>query len=475
MTDFISLCKNLIGIPYVLTDPNDCAPYCTDWRKRQTTNTLAVLRPASTQEVAQLITLCQQHHIAIVPQGGNTSLVLGSIPHTMPCIVLSLTRLKKIRNIDVINNSITVEAGCTLQEVQETAHEHKRLFPLSLASEGSCTIGGNLSTNAGGTAVLRYGNIRDLCLGIECVTSQGEIWNGLHNLRKDNTGYSLRNLFIGAEGTLGIITAATLKLYPLAAHQTTFLCAVSNIEQALNLFHFLQTQYDHHITSFECISDTALTLVNAYFPQFKFPFKKHSPYYLLIEISHSLFESSYEFTLETILATALRDHIMIDAIIAKSSTESKNLWALREHISLAQAKQGINIKHDISLPISSIPNFLNKAYIQLQTSFPNCQPIIFGHLGDGNLHYNISAPKDILPTEFIKSEGEINQIVYDLVHHYHGSIAAEHGIGTLKNKLLTQYKSTTELTLMRTIKNALDPHNLMNPGKLLPPDNENQS
>jgi D-lactate dehydrogenase (cytochrome) len=370
---------------------------------------------------------------------------------------------------------MTVEAGCTLTEAQNAAHEHKRLFPLSLASEGNCTIGGNLSTNAGGTAVLRYGNIRDLCLGLECVTSQGEIWNGLHNLRKDNTGYSLRNLFIGAEGTLGIITAATLKLYPLPAHQTTFLCAVSDIEQALDLFHFLQAQYDHHITSFECISDTALTLVNTYFPQFQRPFKTHSPYYLLIEISHSLFESSYELTLETILANALAKHMLIDAIIAKSFTESQNLWALREHISSAQAKQGVNIKHDISLPLASIPDFLKAAYIQLQTHFPDCQPIIFGHLGDGNLHYNISAPNNILPSEFIKSEEKINQIVYDLVHHYRGSIAAEHGIGTLKNKLLTYYKSTTELTLMRTIKNALDPHNLMNPGKLLPPDNENRS
>jgi FAD/FMN-containing dehydrogenase len=473
MNSFITLCQQSIGEEHVLLDEFDLQPYLTEWRKRATGKAIAIVLPATTEEVSALVKLCVQFNINIVPQGGNTGLVIGSIPtrtsDVIDTIVLSLRRLNRIRSVDATNNTMIVEAGCQLHTVQDAATQHERLFPLSLASEGSCTIGGNLSTNAGGTAVLRYGNMRDLCLGLEVVTADGEIWNGLRGLRKDNTGYDLRDLYIGAEGTLGIITAAVLKLFPKPTAQFTALCAVNNIEDAVSLLHFTQNQCANKLTAFELISKFALSLVQKHFPHLSNTIPTKSPYYVLLEISEYKSESEIERMnqLEMVCEKAFENHLIQDAIIATSNEQAKTLWQLRESISEAQAKEGKNIKHDISLPISSIANFVQQTDALLQQAYPTCRLVTFGHVGDGNLHYNVSPPIGEDAQEFLAQQNQINRIVYDSVNQFNGSISAEHGIGTLKKEELVLYKSATELNLMRAIKLALDPHNIMNPGKII--------
>jgi D-lactate dehydrogenase (cytochrome) len=468
MNDFLDQCRAAIGASHVLTEAADMAGYLTDWRRRFTGTALAVLKPASTDEVAALVKLCAAARVPIVPQGGNTGLVLGSVPdRSGHAVVLSLARLNRIRAIDTINNTMTVEAGCILAQVQDAAAEAGRLFPLSLAAEGSCTIGGNLSTNAGGTGVLRYGNARELCLGLEAVTAQGEIWNGLRGLRKDNTGYDLRDLFIGAEGTLGIITAAVLKLFPQPRARLTALAAMQTPDDALNLLSIAQVRCGATLTGFELMSDFCLQLVAKHFPQMRLPFPETSPQYVLLELSDSESEEHANAMLEGLITEALEKDLIQDAVVAGSIAQSKTLWSLREHIPLAQAEEGKNVKHDISVPISRIGEFIRVTDVALQQHFPGCRMVTFGHLGDGNLHYNVSTPEHGSDDAFIARQSEVNRVVHDNVHRFGGSISAEHGLGALKREEIRAYKSDVELNLMRTLKQALDPLNLMNPGKVI--------
>lgn len=468
MNDFLNACTELIGSQHVLTDDTDKSAYLTDWRQRFTGRALAVMRPGTTEETAGLVKLCKQWQVPIVPQGGNTGLVLGSVPDASgTAIVLSLKRMNRIRAVDPLNNTMTVEAGCILQNLQTAAMEADRLFPLSLAAEGSCTIGGNLAVNAGGTAVLRYGSARDLCLGLEVVTADGDIWSGLRGLRKDNTGYDLRDLYIGAEGTLGIITAAVLKLFPRPKAQLTALAALQTPAQALELLEIAQSRCGASLTGFELMSEICLKLVRKHFPQLAHPFAAEYPQYVLMELSDSESEAHANDMLEDLVGDALERGTIEDAVVSTSLAQSKALWNLREHISLAQAQEGKNIKHDVSIPISAIGDFIASTDALLQQRFPGCRMVTFGHLGDGNLHYNVSAPVDSSDAAFIKQQPAVNELVHDSVDRFGGSISAEHGLGALKRDEIRRYKSKTELQLMRTLKKALDPHGLMNPGKVL--------
>jgi len=468
MNDFLQACRNAIGASYVLTDAGDTAAYLTDQRGRFTGRALAVLKPGNTEEVAAIVRLCQQYQTPIVPQGGNTGLVLGSVPDTSGrAIVLSLVRLNHIRAVDPLNNTMTVQSGCILQHIQQAAASAARLFPLSLAAEGSCTIGGNLSTNAGGTGVLRYGNTRELCLGLEVVTAQGDIMSSLRGLRKDNTGYDLRDLFIGAEGTLGIITAAVLKLYPQPKAQVTALVALPNAEQALALLSLAQSHCGAALTGFELMSAFCLDLVVKHFPQQRRPFAQRHAQYVLLEMSDSESEAHATGLFEALIVAALEQELIADAVVASSIAQSKALWQLRESISMAQAHEGKNIKHDISVPISRIAEFIRVTDVLLQQAAPDCRMVTFGHLGDGNLHYNVSPPPNVADAAFIAQQSDINRVVHDSVDRFGGSISAEHGLGALKREEIQRYKSPVELQLMRTIKQALDPAGLMNPGKVI--------
>lgn len=464
----LDLCRAAIGEAQVLTTDDDKAPYLTDWRKRFSGEALAVLRPGNTEEVAAVVHACHAHAVAIVPQGGNTGLCGGATPGAaQPAVVISLQRLNRIRRVDPLNNTIVVEAGVILQRLQEAAHEHGRLFPLSLGAEGSCTIGGNLSTNAGGTAVLRYGNTRELCLGLEVVTPSGEIWNGLRGLRKDNTGYDLRDLFIGAEGTLGIITAAVMKLYPAPRARVTAIAAVADPRAALALLAIAQARAGATLTGFELMSALCMTLVTRHFPQMRYPFSEPYPQLVLLELSDSESEEHARGVFEKVMESAFEGGIVLDAVVAESVQQSRDFWNLREHIPLAQVEDGKNIKHDVAVPISSIGDFIETTDAKLQAAFPGARMVTFGHLGDGNLHYNVSPPEGQDHDAFLRNQDAVNLIVHDSVHGFNGSISAEHGIGQLKREEITRYKSDVELGMMRAIKGALDPKGLMNPGKVL--------
>jgi len=471
MKPFIEQCRQLLGDDYVITDSAAMLNYLTDYRQRYTGKAAAVLKPANTVQVAELVKLCNQYQMAIVPQGGNTGLVLGSVPdQTGRAVILSLSRMNQIRSTDLVNDTITVEAGCVLQQVQQAADAGNRLFPLSLASEGSCTIGGNLSTNAGGTAVLHYGNARALCLGLEVVTASGQIWDGLRGLRKDNTGYDLRDLFIGAEGTLGIITAAVLKLFPRPNSSATALAALPSVEAALDLFHFIRSNgKDSALTAFELMSAYSLTLVAQHFPTIRQPKLSAHPYYVLIEFSSQEEGVVVNQALESVLHQAMEAGLIPDALVATSLTQSAEFWKIRESISEAQKAEGKNIKHDISIPISDLGRFITCTDALLQHQFPGCRMVTFGHVGDGNLHYNVSAPLNSPVEAFLLEQSAINRVVYDSVAAFSGSISAEHGIGALKCEEILHYKSPVEMQLMRSIKQALDPNNIMNPGKVVLP------
>lgn len=466
--DFLSACRTIIGNAHVLTMPADTISYLTDQRARYTGQALAVLKPGNCEEVAALVKLCCHSHTPIVPQGGNTGLVLGSVPDTSGCaVLLSLTRLNRIRAIDAVNHTMTVEAGCILKNVQQAAAAAARLFPLSLASEGSCTIGGNLSTNAGGSGVLRYGNARELCLGLEVVTATGEIMTSLRGLRKDNTGYDLRDLFIGAEGTLGIITAAVLKLYPQPQAQITALTALRTPEQALRLLMLAQTHWGAALTGFELMSAFCLDLVAQHCAPQRPPFPQPHAQYVLLEMSDSQSTTHASQRVESLISSALKQDIIDDAVIATSMAQAQALWQWRENISMAQARAGHNIKHDIAVPISCIGTFIQVTDALLQQAAPGCRMVTFGHLGDGNLHYNVAPPVGVKDTDFLAQQTLINRVVYDSVERFHGSIAAEHGLGALKREEILRYKSPVELQLMHAIKQALDPAGLMNPGKVI--------
>jgi FAD/FMN-containing dehydrogenase len=466
-TAFIDALVHLLGREHVLTDEADKAGYLTDWRRRFSGQAQAVVRPGTAQEVAEVVKVCAQYHIPMVPQGGNTGLCGGATPdNSGNAIVLVLSRMNKVRALDTLNNTITVEAGCILQNVQDEARKAGRLFPLSLAAQGSCTIGGNLSTNAGGTQVLRYGNTRELCLGLEVVTAQGELWNGLTGLRKNNTGYDLRDLFIGAEGTLGIITAACMKLYPQPHAQPTALCALPTLENALALLDLAQSHCGPTLTGFEMFNDLCLQLVEKHFPA-RSPFTERHAYYVLLEISDHESEAHATALFESLMEKAFESEFIHDAVIAQSLAQSKALWELRENISEAQAHEGKNIKHDISVPISQIATFVEKTDALLQQHYPGIRLVNFGHLGDGNLHYNVSPAAGETEAEFLTRQPGIYQLVHDSVDAFQGSISAEHGIGQLKREENVRYKSEVEMRLMRVLKHALDPANLMNPGKVV--------
>jgi FAD/FMN-containing dehydrogenase len=465
-----SLCAVYPG--KLLTEAADKAPFLTDWRKRYHGQALAVLLPQSAQELAPAVAWAYANNVALVPQGGNTGLAGGATPDTQGrTLVISLTRMNQVRAIDTVNNTITVEAGCILQHVQDAAEKSGRLFPLSLAAEGTCTIGGNLSTNAGGVQVLRFGNARELCLGLEVVNAKGEVWNGLRGLRKDNTGYDLRDLFIGAEGTLGIITAATLKLFPLPRGQATAVVAVNSPELALQLLGLAQSQLDARLTAFELFSELCLALVLKHYPNCKRPVSQPSAHYVLLECSDALSEASAQEQMQHLLERALEANLITDAAVASSTQQSRELWALRENISEAQAAEGKNIKHDISVPISSIAHFIRSTNAELQSAFPDIRMVVFGHLGDGNLHYNVSPSQAQTGAQFedafLALQPEINRITHDAVHAFHGSISAEHGLGQLRRDESQRYKSDVEMAMMRSIKLALDPKGLFNPGKVL--------
>ena len=460
--------RGIVGAPHVLTQ-GDLSAWEMDWRKRERGHALAVVRPGSTDEVAQVVKACAAAGVSMVPQGGNTGMVVGSTPDASgEQVVLSLTRMNKIRKLDGANLTITVDAGCILQSIQEACEADGFLFPLSLAAEGSCTIGGNLGTNAGGTQVVRFGNTRELCLGLEVVTAQGDIWNGLTGLRKDNTGYDLRHLFIGSEGTLGVITGAIMKLYPMPAAQLTAMAAVPSLDAAVELLGLAHKHLSSGLTGFEVKGQFALSLVVKHFPQQRVPLWNESPYCVVLENSDNESEAHAREVFERLLEAAMEAGCVTDAVVAESVAQARALWHIRESIPLAQAQEGLNIKHDISIAVSAIPEFVRLTDAKLEAAFPGARLVNYGHLGDGNLHYNVQAPAGADAEAFLQQqEKPINALVYDMVDQFGGSISAEHGIGSLKREKLEQHKSPVALGLMRSIKQALDPHNLMNPGRVL--------
>ncbi|MFH1660440.1 MAG: FAD linked oxidase C-terminal:FAD linked oxidase N-terminal [Rhodocyclaceae bacterium] len=465
MTSTPSLSDRLakaVGAAQVLTDPADIAPFVTDWRGRYRGAAQCVVRPGNTAEVAAVVKICAEAGVAIVPQGGNTSLCGAATPDDSGgAVVVSLSRLNRVLTVDRKNSTISVEAGCTLAAVQEAARAADRLFPLALASEGTCQIGGNLSTNAGGVQVLRYGNTRELTLGLEVVLANGDIWNGMRGLRKDNTGYDLKQLFIGAEGTLGIITGAVLKLFPLPKRQVTCWLNIASPAEAVDLLNLAKTAFDAQLTAFELVSETSLGLVLKNIPDTLRP-TDDAPWYVLAE-----FSEADPAAVEAWLAERLEAGEVSDGVVAQSETQAKKLWALRENISEAQKIEGISIKHDVSVPVSRIPQFLATADAALAKAFPGVRVVAFGHVGDGNLHYNLSQANAGDNVSFLACEPEVHRIVHDAVHALNGSISAEHGLGQLKREEILRYKSPVEMALMRSLKQALDPRGLMNPGKVL--------
>ena len=456
-----------VGSAQVLTE-GDLSAFEVDWRKRWHGKALAVVRPGSAAEVAAVIKACKAHGVSLVPQGGNTGLVGASGPDASGTqVLMNMTRMNRVRSIDAANLTMTVDAGCVLQAVQEAAAAQGLLFPLSLAAEGSCTIGGNLATNAGGTQVLRFGNARELCLGLEVVTAEGELWNGLSGLRKDNTGYDLRDLFIGSEGTLGVITGATLKLYPQPAAVTTALAALPSLEAAVGLLQLAQARLGPGLTGFEVMAQYALGLVRKHFPKLAQPLPE-APWTVLLEQSDNEGETQAQARFEALLETALERGLISDAAVASSTLQSNAMWHLRESIPMAQSVEGLNIKHDIALPVSAITRFVVETDASLLRAFPGVRLVNFGHLGDGNLHYNVQAPEGVDGETFLRErEAAVNTLVYDALAAHGGSISAEHGIGALKRDELVRRKSPVALKMMRAIKLALDPQNLMNPGRLL--------
>ncbi|RZS52945.1 FAD-binding oxidoreductase [Sphaerotilus mobilis] len=459
----------------LLTDPAETAPFLTDWRGKWTGRALAVAQPDTTEQVAALVRWCHEHRVPVVPQGGNTGLSGGATPdETGAALLLSLRRLRRVREVDPLNNTMTVEAGLTLLDAQQAALAAGRLFPLSLAAEGSCTIGGNLATNAGGVQVLRHGNARELCLGLEVVTAEGEIWSGLRGLRKDNTGYDLRDLYIGSEGTLGVITAAVLKLVPPPAAQVAAFVAVASPADAVALLQRAQAALGSRLTACELLSDTCLRMVERHMPACRTPLAQRSPWYVLIELSEPRDEADAMAALEALLADAMDAGLLQDAAMSTSLAQFEALWALREHISEAQGAEGRTIKHDIALPISRLAEFIATTDAAIAARWPDLRLVTFGHLGDGNLHFNVSPPADRCGPAgsadaawFLAHEADLNRLVHDAVAERGGSISAEHGLGVLRRDEAARYKSPVEQALQRTVKQALDPLGIMNPGKVM--------
>lgn len=465
--DFRDGLAKIVGATHVLMGA-EAAQFEGDWRGRYRARALAVVRPANTAEIAAVVSLCREWRVPVVPQGGNTGLCGGSVPVVDDsAIVLSLGRLNRIRGVDPLDASLCAEAGCTLAQVQAAAEGIGQLFPLSLASEGSCEIGGNISTNAGGVHVLRYGTMRDLVLGLEVVLPDGRIWDGLRRLRKDNTGYDLKQLYIGAEGTLGVVTAATLKLFPQPKSRAVAWIGLPDIAAAQTLFTVLKQRCGERLMAFELIGEAALELVVRHIPGAHRPLPAHQGWAVLVELTDSQADVDLVALMEGILGEGVAAGWAADAVIAQSLAQAKTLWGLRENISEAQKIEGVSIKHDISVPISRIVQFLGEADVALRNRSSGVRIVVFGHFGDGNLHYNLSMTDDAENARFLLTADDMTRIVHDLVAAHGGSISAEHGIGQLKRADLRRYKSAVELEMMTKVKAALDPEGLMNPGKLL--------
>ena len=459
--------ERVVGQAGWVRDPQLMQGYLTDWRNAYQGQAALVVRPATTEEVAEVVRICHDAQIALVPQGGNTGLCGGSIPDASGNqVVLSLTRMKRIRDIDLANETITVEAGVILRQLQDAASQAGRLFPLSLGAEGSCTVGGNLATNAGGTAVLRYGNMRELTLGLEVVLPDGRVWNGLRGLRKDNTGYDLKHLFIGSEGTLGIITAAVLKLFPATHSTATAWVALPSPQAAVDLIGHVRSLCADRLTGFEMMSRQSLDFVLDHVAGCTDPLEAKHPWYALIELRDTVPDASLAPLLENGLAHAFELGWVIDAVLAGSQAQAAALWALREGISEAQNHEGPSLKHDISVPVSRIPEFIERTDRALQQDFPGVRIVSYGHMGDGNLHYNISKPIGDADASFKAREQAIMQVIYRMTSTFNGSISAEHGLGQAKPEAAVRFKDPLEIELMRAIKRTLDPAGLMNPGKV---------
>jgi FAD/FMN-containing dehydrogenase len=455
----------VVGEKHAISDPGEMTAYMTEWREIWVGKSPLVLRPGSTDEVSKILVIADETGTAIVPQSGNTGLVGGQIPfETGDEVLLSLDRMTRIRAIDAVNNSITVDAGVTLKAVQEAAEDAGRFFPLSLESEGSCRIGGNLSTNAGGLGVLAYGSTRDLCLGLEVVLADGQVWNGLKSLRKDNTGYDLKNLFIGAEGTLGVITGAVFKLFPHASDHATAFVALPSVKAALDLLNLARQRSSSRVTAIELFPRNGFEFTMKHFAV-RDPFAEAAPWYVLLELSGS---GDLNGLMTEILGEAAEEGMVRDATIAQSEAQRKDLWFIRQAIVEVQKREGGSIKHDVSVPISELPDFVDKALAAIQTFMPGARPMPFGHIGDGNLHFNVSQPVGMDKRAFLDQWEAMNRVVFDVVLKHGGSISAEHGIGRLKRDLMTKIKSPVELDMMRGVKKLFDPKGILNPNKVLP-------
>lgn len=466
--DVVERLKAVVGPPGVIEDAADIAPYCRSWRDDWQGDVPVVLRPKSTAEVAALVKICAETGTRIVPQGGNTGLTGASQPHAGRTeVIISTARMKEVRNIDLANETMTVEAGVVLQEIQNIAASNNRLFPLSLGAEGSCQIGGNISTNAGGTQVIRYGNTRNLVLGLEVVLPDGRIWDGLRGLRKDNTGYDLKQLYIGGEGTLGIITAAVLRMFPKPSATATAWLAVSSPSAAVELLSLMKERLGDQISAFELLQRSIIEFLIAGVPGHSEPLAEPHDWYVLVEVSGQGAPGSLDDPFAEALSEAMARLLVIDAVIATSGAQSKRFWKMREDLAEAQKVAGIGIKHDVSVPVSRVAEFIERGDRALAAAYPGIRHCAFGHVGDGNLHYNPMAPLTWEGKRFAGERERINRIVHDLVVELGGSISAEHGIGRLRLDENEHYKSPVELDLMRTIKRALDPANIMNPGKTI--------
>lgn len=456
--------KGIVGAGGWSVDAHQLEPHLTEWRGKLRGQALIMVSPKTTVEVAEIVRACARDGVSIVPQGGNTGLCGGAIPdESGKQVLLSMSRLNAIRGIDTRDFSIVAEAGCILSDIQAAADEVKRFFPISLGAEGSCQIGGNLSTNAGGINVLRYGTARQQVLGLEVVLADGTIWDGLRSLRKDTAGYDMKQMFLGSEGTLGIITAATLKLYPQPGDTVTVLAALSEAKQSVDLLAQLRETFGDRIQAFELISDRCLRFVARHVPDLAAPFEGKFPWYVLCE----LVADSEDSLLEDSLYNAIENELAVDVIIAKNHAESERLWRMRHTISEAQKQEGASLKHDISVPIGRISDLLREGEALVASQMPSARLVAFGHVGDGNLHFNVSQPVGADAATFLEEGDRLTRAIYDLVTEMGGSISAEHGIGVLKKEHLKRYRSATELGLMRAVKQALDPQNTLNPGKVI--------